>query len=212
MNEAEEQTILEMCDDDVALSGAAFGQFLSQHALPLLHCIKSLLTARGIHYNVEGMAEEILQELAVQLLRRARDDSLLDVRSLPEYVYGAAKKCALNSLRKGASRSEQIPSSETFWEETDRILTHDGLRPSELKEIEDAIFGCIEELPGLQKDYIRIIAANYNSPPSPGEIADLHGVSPEPVRNRLFEARKRLGECLKKKGHQIPKKASGEPK
>lgn len=209
MGENEELVILEMCDEDQAKAKAALHRYLSERGLPILASIKKLLSQHGITFNVEEMAEEIFQELAYQLLRRAKEGSLLEVKSLGAYVYGAAKRCTLNYLRKEAGRPEFTPTSETFWEETDRIQVEDGLIPSEQKEFEEALFECIKALPARQQTYIRMRTTHYDDPPTPAEIAEMHGVSPESVRNRLLEARRSLEGCLKKKGHSIPLRRRG---
>jgi len=212
MNEAEEQVILEMCDDDVARSRTALEQFLVQHAGGLLQAIRSLLAARGMTYNVDDMAEEILGDVTVELLESARSGSLLEVKSLPEYIYGAARNATFLYLRRGASRREQAFDAEPFWEKTDRLLVRHGVNPSEVKEFEDVLYACIERLPEVQKRYILMRASDYDSPPSPTEIANVLGVSPESVRNRLHEARKELKECMKKKGYPIPSGRLGAEK
>ena len=73
-----------------------------------------------------------------------------------------------------------------------------------MAELEAALYECIGELPGRQQDYIMAIAADYERPPTPTEIGDLFEVSPGSVRNRLFDARRKLEDCLRRKRVDIP--------
>jgi len=209
MDIVDQDTILDLCDEDAERSIQALHEYLGKHVLPLQNWIKKLLHQHGITYNVDEMAEEILQILCVNLLKRAADYSLLEVESLTGYVYRAARYATSYYLRPRKNK-DVIPESETFWETSDRILQEEGMKPSETQELEKALFFCIELLPDLQKKYINILAADYDDPLSPNEIAALNNVAPASVRNRLFEARKSLEQCLKAKGFNIPKKGTLE--
>jgi len=209
MDEQDEEIILEMCEGEEAVSISALGRLLEERGPFLLRRIKRTLSSHGLSGNLDDVATEIFQALALDLWQAAKKGALLEVKSLPEYVYGAARRRTLYYLRSEACRRERTPPSETFWEETDRILVQAGVMPAEMAELEEALYDCINELPGLQRKYIRILADNYECPPTPSEIADMHAVSPESVRNRLHDAREKLMECLEKKGYQIPNPLKG---
>ena len=101
MDDAEELTILSLCEGAASGQTEALRQFLEEHGPPLLNRIESLLAARGITYNRADMATDILQDVAVQLWERAVSGDLMEVRSLRSYVYGAARRHTMYCLRQG---------------------------------------------------------------------------------------------------------------
>jgi len=212
MDEREEQTIMELCDDDHDSALQALEVILTEHGLPILGCIKGVLRTHGITFNLDDMAEEVFQQVAMELLSRGRDGELMGVESLKGYVFKAARLRTLRYLRDEARRADLIPLAGTFWDETDNILQEAGLTPAETADLERALAECIDELKGLKKEYVRIMAAHYDDPPSPQEIARLKGVSSVSVRNRLHEARRDLEDCLRKKGQSIPPRRYGGQK
>jgi RNA polymerase sigma factor (sigma-70 family) len=150
------------------------------------------------------MAEEILQEVGASLVHAARERSLLGVRSLRAYVYNVARICTLDHLRHGARRSAIPVASETAWERAGKIMAAEGLNPVETRELEEALAGCIAQLEGKQREYIKLLALHCEDPLTPAGLAQLVGASPESVRQRLFEARQNLENCLRAKGFTIP--------
>lgn len=209
MNDRDLDTVVEMCDGDTEERLQALGAVLEEHGPPLLECIKGMLHRRGITYNLDEMAKDILQQVAMELLQSASNEALLNVKSLRGYVYAAARWRTLQFLRDGAREAEHLTHPGTFWQVTERLLAQEGVDPIETAELEQALAECIEKLDGKKRQYVQLIADDFYDPPGPKEIAEIYGVSPESVRNRLCDARDDLENCLRGKGHSLPFRRKG---
>lgn len=209
MEPREEETIIKICEQepDTVLEGLS--SILTEHGPPLLDQIRRLLRVHGITYNLDDMAEEIFQQVAMELLVRGRDGKLMEVESIPGYVYRAAKFRTLRYLRDEGRRSDLTPLAGSMWDNTEELLEASGLSPAEAAELGNALAACIGELEGLKKEYVEIMAAHWSDPPSPSEIARWRGVSSGSVRNRLHEARVDLEDCLRGKGYTISLRRKG---
>jgi RNA polymerase sigma factor (sigma-70 family) len=209
MNNGEIETVVEMCDGDTEGTLRGLEAVLEEHGLPLLGCIRRVLQSRGITYNVEEMAADIFQQVAMELLLSASNEDLLNVASLKGYVYSAARRRTLCYLRDEGRRADKPSASETFWEMTDRLLSQEGIEPTEASDWEQALAECIKKLEGKKREYVLLLADSCDDPITPKEIARLHGVSPESVRNRLHDARDDLADCLRSKGQTLPLRRKG---
>lgn len=211
MDKSEEDLILAMCDQDPAIAKRAFHDILATRGPKIRLAIDGYLKRHRVRANLQDMVDVVFQDFVVQLMRQARQGSLMDASSLGAYMYGIARNCARQYLKKGAGRPQVFSDVLDVWQETDRALVEEGLRPIELQELERAIDQCIAELTGLQRDYITILAEHWDdeSPPTAKDIARMVGVSSESVRNRLHEARNNLEECLRRKGQDLPLRRKG---
>lgn len=212
MDDHEEQLVLEMCEEDIELSVEAFKKVLIEHGNYVRASVHNLLRNHGITFNLDEMADEIFQKVATQLWEAAKKGKLLDVDSLKRYFFGAARLRTLNYLRQGSSNGKKEGSFESEPQETNSLLSVKDTDELVAKELEEALFDCIELLPGLQETYVRILAAHHNDPPSFVEIAEMREVSPSSVRNRVHEARKKLMNCMNRKGFDVPGDYKGEAK
>ncbi|HOX05902.1 MAG TPA: sigma-70 family RNA polymerase sigma factor [Planctomycetota bacterium] len=201
MDTKDETTLLEMCDSNKKLSRAAILAVVEKELPHLVTAVEVSLKKREIQGDRKGMAEDIVQNVLVDMVLRTRDGSMLDIKkSIESYLYGAARLSMKRYLRDQARKQDKPPDSDAFWEKTDRLLLDAGISPSEARESEDAVFDCIQRLMGKQQVYMKLLAEDCEDPPSDSEIGRLFNVSAVSVRNVIFEARKHMAECLSKKG------------
>ena len=206
----DEDTVLRLCDMDLAARREALYGYLSEHGPALTVAVRRLLLKSGFSYNVDNAADDIVQDTATALLRTAQSQKLLEVGSLRSYVYGAAKNTARMFLRTGRRSIEETVPLEDFWEKTDRHLQERDLDPLESEEFDRALIDCVESLPEKQREYAYLMAQFDCEPLKPAEIARIKRVSPVSVRNRLHAARKGVADCLKRKGLDLPFRAKGQ--
>jgi len=200
MKREEEDLILDMCDGDSALSKKAFTIFFEKHGVALQGAIRNKLRRYHLHEeNLEQAVKCILNELAVILLGKARNGTLLEVESLTKYAYGVAKKCILQYFDNEKRFNNRLLFYD-IWNDGDKFLANKGIDPTAIEGVEIAIADCMQKLSEKENSYIQFLVDSPEDPPKPGKIAKWCGVSPESVRNRLSSARSKLLECLRKKG------------
>ena len=151
MDAKEEATLLEMCDSNTKRSRSAILEVIEREMPHLVTAVMVNLQRRGIQGDLDRMAMDIVQDVVVNLVLRTKDGSLLDIDSIESYLYGAVRRRTRCYLRDQARERDKLRDSGGFLEKTDRILVEAGLSPSETRELEEAVYDCLQRLKGKQQ-------------------------------------------------------------
>lgn len=152
---------------------------------PRLH---RAVTAYLAGTNIE--ADDILQETFLKAYKNL--DSFQENAQLYTWVYSIARNLSIDELRKHKhdKKRSSVPVEEFE-------LASDEFQSESKKEEVLILRKAISELPELLKTIVIMKSIDGFTYP---EIADVTGVNEQTLKNRMFRARKMLGESLSKMG------------
>jgi RNA polymerase sigma factor (sigma-70 family) len=160
--------------------GAAFDSVYAEFRAPIFGFLARLSGRRDL-------AEELLQETFVRLAARAT--GLREDTRLGAWLYTVARNLHISHLRMNALDAERI----------DRIGLEDPARPptpfeeAAASQTQVALERALASLPATYREVLLLVAVDRMEP---SEAAEVVGVSPETLRQRLSRARTMMKEAL----------------
>ncbi len=172
--------------------GAAFDSIYAAFRAPIYGFLARLSGRRDL-------AEELLQETFVRLASRAT--ALREDTRLAAWLYTVARNLHLSHARMTALDAARI----------DRAGLEDPTRPptpfeeAAANQTQLALERALASLPASYREVLLLVAVDRLEP---GEAAEVVGVSPETLRQRLSRARTMMKEALA--GSHTRRRAAGE--
>ncbi|HEY8142583.1 MAG TPA: sigma-70 family RNA polymerase sigma factor [Kofleriaceae bacterium] len=172
--------------------GAAFDSVYAAFRAPIYGFLARLSGRRDL-------AEELLQETFVRLAARAT--TLREDTRLGAWLYTVARNLHVSQTRMTALDAARV----------DRASLMDPARPptpfeeAAASQTQIALERALASLPDSYREVLLLVAVDRMEP---SEAAEVVGVSPETLRQRLSRARTMMKEALA--GSQVRRRAAGE--
>ncbi len=153
-----------------------------------------LAKAKSIVPSAED-AEELVQDVFADLIKRVESVMAVDSKKLPAYLLSAVKYHAYNFNRHQKVRNTH--SAEDYAEEDMELIADKNALPEDIvlqKEAVAELKNALEKIPAKYKD---ILEFKYVLGLSDSEIGERFGLSESGVRSLIFRARRKAYSVMK---------------
>jgi RNA polymerase sigma-70 factor (ECF subfamily) len=164
-----------------------FGALAGKHQSRIRRYVRSLGVASS---SVDDIAQEAL------LVAYNRFDDYEPGTSFPAWVNTIARNLVWNDRRKASRRYKILNERIADYMETLEPQEEDGHAPEEDYEHRLALSECMELIPGENRSLVK---TRYEEGLEPTQMAELFGMSPDSIRQRLMRVRKALRKCIAEK-------------